>query len=289
MKTSISTKLMVALERAKKRLTDDSYKRLMAFVQSQKTENGAFVNKGGQEDLYYTAFGWLVSYAMGIRLDANKMSAYIKQFDAEQLDLVHYMAWMKCKKLYRLVSEGVLGMWLSVWSVGNLRSLDSFSEYPQGDRHSPYTQFLWLSVLEDNNARLIGKKQTLVDLQDYRKIGGGYANLKDNESASANATAAALMIKAQLSVYDHDEAKALQKMQDESGGFKSEASSPMPDLLSTSTSLFALKNYGLKPLIDPKDFIEAHWLDNGGFAATLLDKQSDMEYVFYGLLALGSI
>ena len=36
-------------------------------------------------------------------------------------------------------------------------------------------------------------------------------------------------------------------------------------------------------------FVQAHWLESGGFAPTLLDDYSDVEYVFYGLLALGSI
>lgn len=276
------------MRRATKRLLPESRNKLVAFTLSQQIENDAFMGKGGQEDLYYTSFGWLVSYVLGIRLDASKMSAYIKRFDENELDLVHYVAWMKCKMLYRLVSEGMLGMWLNVWNVNNVRSLDTFTDFPQGDRHSPYTQFLWLSVLEDNNARLIGKKQTLLDLQDY-KVEGGYANLKDSESASANATAAALMIKAQLAVYDHEEAVVLRDMQEDNGGFKAEAQAPLPDLLSTATSLFALKNYGIKPKYEASDFIEAHWNENGGFMATLLDEQSDMEYVFYGLLALGSL
>ena len=276
------------MRRATKRLSPESRNKLVAFTLSQQIENDAFMGKGGQEDLYYTSFGWLVSYVLGIRLDASKMSAYIKRFDENELDLVHYVAWMKCKMLYRLVSEGMLGMWLNVWNVNNVRSLDTFIDFPQGDRHSPYTQFLWLSVLEDNNARLIGKKQTLLDLQDY-KVEGGYANLKDSESASANATAAALMIKAQLAVYDHEEAVVLRDMQEDNGGFKAEAQATLPDLLSTATSLFALKNYGIKPKFEASDFIEAHWNENGGFMATLLDEQSDMEYVFYGLLALGSL
>ena len=289
MKTSISTKMMSALGRAKKRLTPETRSKITAFVLSQQTENGAFVNKGGQEDLYYTVFGWLVSYVLGVRLDSNKMSAYLKQFNPDELDLIHYMAFMKCKLLYTLVSQGIVGMWLSVWSVDNLRSLDTFQEFPHGDRHNPYNQFFWLSLLEDNNARLIGKKQTLIDLQDYKVKGGGYSNLQHQETASANATAAALMIKAQLAVYDYEEVEALRAMQEDNGGFKAEADAPMPDLLSTATALFALKNYGKKPVVNPADFIEAHLADNGGFMATLLDTQCDVESVFYGLLAFGSI
>lgn len=280
---------MNALRKANKRLTEDTRSKLIAFVLSQQTESGAFVGKGGKEDLYYTVFGWLVTYMLGIRLDAAKMGKFLKGFDEERLDLIHYISWMKCKMLQRLVSEGIVGMWLNVWSVNNVRSLDSFKDFPQGDRHSPYTQFLWLSMLEDYNVRLIGKKQTLIDLQDYKVEGGGYANLKGSETPSANATAAALMIKAQLAAYDHVEAVWLRDMQEENGGFKADTLAPLPDLLSTATSLFALKNYGIKPVCDPLDFIEAHWCDNGGFMATLLDGQSDMEYVFYGLLALGSL
>jgi hypothetical protein len=289
MKTSISTKMMNALRKANKRLTQDARSKLLAFVLSQQTECGAFVGKGGKEDLYYTAFGWLVAYMQGIRLDADKMRTFLSGFDAESLDLIHYISWMKCKKLQRLVSDGMVGMLLNVWSVNNVRTLDSFCDFPQGDRHSPYTQFLWLSMLEDYNVRLIGKKQTLIDLQDYKVKGGGYANLKDCETASANATAAALMIKAQLAVYDHVEAVALKDMQEENGGFKADALAPIPDLLSTATSLFALKNYGIRPKYEPLDFIEAHFSENGGFSATLFDDRSDMEYVFYGLLALGSL
>ena len=289
MKTSISTKMMSALQRAKKQLRPETRERLTAFVLSQQTENGGFINKGGKEDLYYTAIGWLVAYVLGIRLDSKKMSAFLEQFDSEELDLIHYMAYMKCKSLYRLVSEGIFGMWLNVLTVGNVRSLDSFKEFPQGDRHSPYNQFFWLSLLEDNNARLIGKKQTLIDLQDYQVAGGGYSNLKHQETASANATAAALMIMAQLAVYDHKDADALRNMQEDNGGFKAEEGAPIPDLLSTATALFVLKNYGIKPLYNPAGFIEAHLADNGGFMATLLDEQCDVEYVFYGLLALGSI
>ena len=289
MKTSISSKMMSALERAKKRLATETREGLVSFLLSQQRGNGGFPNKGGLEDLYYTAFGWLVSYVLGIRLEADKMNAYLGQFKEEELDFVHYIAFMKCKMLHRLVSEGIMGMWLNGWKASNVRSLDSFLEFPHEDRHSPYNQFLWLSLLEDCHFRLMGKKQTLIDLQNYRVAGGGFSNLKQQEAASANATAAALMIKAQLAVYDRLDAEALCKMQEDNGGFKAEEGAPIPDLLSTATALFALKNYGLKPLYNPAGFIEAHLADNGGFMATLLDEQCDVEYVFYGLLALGSI
>jgi len=80
----------------------------------------------------------------------------------------------------------------------------------------------------------------------------------------------------------------LQARQDETGGFHATDEAPIPDLLSTAVALFTLRLVGAEAQ-DATNFIHAHWLDNGGFAPTILDDYSDVEYVFYGLLALGSI
>ena len=87
----------------------------------------------------------------------------------------------------------------------------------------------------------------------------------------------------------NDDLDYLLHVQDPSGGFRADVTAPVPDLLSTATALFALRCYGVSPLVSPRDFIEAHWLDNGGFGATLWDEEGDVEYLFYGLLALGSL
>ena len=73
-----------------------------------------------------------------------------------------------------------------------------------------------------------------------------------------------------------------------SGGFYASDMAPIPDLLSTAVALFTLRLIGVK-VIDASDFIQVHWLDSGGFAPTIYDDYSDVEYVFYGLLALGTI
>ena len=92
----------------------------------------------------------------------------------------------------------------------------------------------------------------------------------------------------------------LHERQDESGGFRATDEAPVPDLLSTAVALFTLRLLGTEyncpltivhcPLLrDASDFIHAHWLDSGGFTPTVFDNYSDVEYVFYGLLALGSL
>ena len=80
----------------------------------------------------------------------------------------------------------------------------------------------------------------------------------------------------------------LQQLQDDSGGFYANELASIPDLLSTAVALFTLRLIGADSG-DATLFIQAHWQDNGSFSPTLLDDYSDVEYVFYGLLALGSL
>lgn len=88
--------------------------------------------------------------------------------------------------------------------------------------------------------------------------------------------------------HDKEMVKWLRVRQNETGGFYASEMSPIPDMLSTAVALFTLQLIGEKPQ-SAKRFIEAHWLDIGSFAPTLLDDYSDVEYLFYGLLALGSL
>lgn len=80
----------------------------------------------------------------------------------------------------------------------------------------------------------------------------------------------------------------IRDMQDETGGFRMTETAEIPDLLSTAVALFTLKIMGAKPDCDAHDFIEVHYNDDGSFAPNIIDTQGDVEYVFYGLLALGS-
>lgn len=74
---------------------------------------------------------------------------------------------------------------------------------------------------------------------------------------------------------------------DDSGGFRFSQDSALPDVLSTGVALFAWHWVGV-PIRDRHlNFIDAHWQEDGGFVDNLLDEKSDLEYTFYGLLAIG--
>ena len=77
----------------------------------------------------------------------------------------------------------------------------------------------------------------------------------------------------------------------ENGGFAALEHTREPDLLSTATALFVLRfmDHDLR-LIRPDclEFINGLYRD-GGFTSVSSDTETDMEYTFYGLLALGAL
>lgn len=281
---TISIELLNTLSRGVSALGDEARQRVVAFVESQRSADGGFCDKSGQVDIYYTSFGMSLSLALGIDFDTKKIEYLLQQIDVEQLDLVHYAAYMRCRMLNNF-ADNKLGFALKALQRIPIRELTSFSALPNNDVESPYSQFITYSLLEDTNNR------TLEVSFDKYKTPQGFSNTPNGPTASTNATSAALMVMGQATGYNDKggDITLLRNMQHECGGFKADSATPMPDLLSTATALFTLRCYDVEPKYSAAEFIEAHWLDSGGFAATILDSESDVEYTFYGLLALGTL
>lgn len=289
-RSTLSYRLLKTLQRGKKQLSKDAVHRISAFVESQRTDEEAFIGKNGKADLYYTLFGWMLSYILGAGLDTRKMKEYVERIEAGRLDFIHYAAYMRCLLLIRLMEAGKAGVLLRLLSPVSVAEPDDCSRLPHNDPCAPYTQFIRLSLQEDTGRRIKDKEYILRSLAAYRLPGGGYMNTQDGLTATTNATVAALAVSGQLNGYkDNADIRYLHGLQHPSGGFSAAQGSPVPDLLSTATALFMLHGYGIPPKYAANDFITAHWLEQGGFSATLLEDKSDVEYTFYGLLALGSL
>lgn len=290
MRDTISMKLLKTLQKGKRSLSREAQSRIVHFVHSQRMEDDSFMDKSGKPDIYYTLFGWMLSYVLGIRLTNEKMTAYLATQHPEQMDLIHYAAYMRCRQLCDLIIGGKGRFLLRSFSSLDIKPLDQFADVPHNDPQSPYSQYIWLSLLQDTGHQIKDKERVLQSLSHYQLSGGGFSNLPNSEVASTNATVAALAVVGELNHYKAQATLSyLQQLQQETGGFCAVQGSPLPDLLSTATSLFILRCYGTAPLYSAASFIEAHWLDSGGFSATILEECSDVEYTFYGLLALGSV
>ncbi len=120
------------------------------------------------------------------------------------------------------------------------------------------------------------------------------SEIRKPESLTSTAVCCILAMQYQSGVAcDTTMIKWLCERQHESGGFCASEVTTTPDLLTTAVALFTLRLIGQEVRLngyevrDTSTFISLHWLDTGGFAPTLLDDYSDVEYVFYGLLGLG--
>ena len=287
MKETITIKLLKTIQRGYEALSQDAKLMMSDFILTQRCKDGGFINKQGEQDLYYTTFGSLLQYVFGINYNTGELKRYLDSIDADNLDLIHYAAYMRCRLLASVIDSKFPGVLTSLISQKNIRSEESFEVWPNNDKNAPYSRFIWLSLLEDTN----NSKQHTWLSEEYAIKGGGYSNVKGQDSASVNATAAALMVKGQNEGYDKTAQDVLYLLNSQlpSGGFKASPQTHMPDLLSTATALFTLLWYDGQPRYSVQEFVEAHWLDNGGFGATILDSNSDVEYLFYGLLALGTL
>lgn len=293
MKETLSIRLFRALLDGKRRLGTDALKRMRHFLADRKSVGEAFMNKGGEPDIYYTSFGWALAYVLGLPLDRELMRRYLESLDQASMDLVHYAAYRRCELIQHFfnVPEWLAGHMPIIGNWANSVSVHPFNvvDYPNQDPDSPYSRFICRGCLEDCGQK-VDQKRTLNCFAAYRVANGGFSNRRGDSLASVNATAAALMVIGQEDGYrKNDDLDYLLHVQDPSGGFRADAAAPVPDLLSTATALFVLRCYEVRPLVPTRDFIEAHWLDNGGFGATLWDEEGDVEYLFYGLLALGSL
>ena len=290
MRTTLSMKLVNTLQKGKERLGKEAIKRISCFVESQRTEEDSFMDNSGKGDLYYTLFGWMLSYILGIRLDQKKMAVYLANQDIESLDLIHYAAYIRCWMIKQLMGKGKVSLLLRSLFTTDIKDMNEYRGLPHNDPYSPYTQFIRLSLLEDIGRRIKDKNNMMDSLAKYHLPEGGFMNTIDGLMATTNATAAALAVIGQLFGYEENEdILYLRDQQKTLGGFAAAKTLPVPDLLSTATSLFMLECYNIKPKYSAYDFIEAHWLNTGGFAATLLEDNSDVEYTFYGMLALGTL
>lgn len=289
MKGNVSYELLHHVKRGVRALPAETRDVMKSFILSKMEESGAFIGKAPGADLYYTAFGWLLSSCFGVMPGRNRTSAYLSGFDPDSLDLIHYAAFVKCHLLSGLGKGGFTSFLKAAMRRLPSRRPESFSAFPGDDPESPYSLFMFLNVSQDCFGFNLNPTEVLSSLERYRTGEGLYGGVKGGLSPSVQSTCCALVLKGYLEGFKKEEAEGLRSLQSENGGFKANRTAPAADLLSTAVALFTLSLYGVKPAFGAFDFIEAHLLDDGSFSPTVLDSEGDIEYLFYGLLALGSI
>jgi prenyltransferase beta subunit len=304
-KDGVSIRLeMLQVARLAPQILGESASLVREFLWRQLHEEGGFRDRMGRRDLYYTVFG--LEGLMAIQAEAaakrlDRTLEYLQQFGTgDGLDLVHLCSLIRCRATLGQLGQGSLpGDWAA--EVGpqleKFRALDGgFHPSPGAAASTIYATFLAVAALQDLGLGLpqVAHLPRLVEaIQSLRTPDGAWANERRLPAGATNATAAAITLLRNLSVnVDPAVGDWLLGRVHAQGGFIAAPGAPIPDLLSTATALHALSGLqrSLSGIAEPcLDFVDSLWTNEGAFHGHWDDHDVDVEYTYYGLLALGHL
>jgi len=268
------------------------------FLLSQQHEDGGFRDRAGRSDLYYTVFGLDGLLALQAELPSRKVAQYLGGFrGGDGLDFVHLCCLARAwAALGHGKTPDLPGDWRDEIAarLREYRSEDGgFSPVRHGSNATAYACFLALAAHQDLQMPLPDGLEVARALKWLETPDGAWANERGLKLGATNATAAAATLLRHLSMpVDARVGHWLRARCHAQGGFLAVPGAPMPDLLSTATTLHALA--GMQMAIDEVreaclDFVDSLWTNEGGFYGHWGEESLDCEYTYYGLLALGHL
>ena len=268
------------------------------FVWSQQCEDGGFSDKDGESDLYYTSFAVDALTALSEELPVKELLHFLEHrfSKIEQLDFVHLccMARIASALPDRGLSKSKLDEVFQ--RIESFRTADGgYNQAPKSETGSAYASFLAFGAYSDHNREIINSAGILASLESLLQEAGGWANDTFLPVENVPATAAAITINRNLrgKIPVHTGQWLLNECYHRlSGGFLAFPGAPLPDLLTTAVALHALD--GLQEDFSDRkeaalDFVDSLWTNAGGFHGSWEDDDLDVEYTYYGLLALGHL
>lgn len=275
------------------------------FTKGFQNPDGGFKGRSPQSDLYYTIFGINILQALDAEISsetATNYVNYVKSFgDGDGLDLVHLCALAQGYSTISKFNEQYLSNDIAInlkkrliAKIERYRSDDGGFHIATGNRYSSaYGCFIALLAYQELGIEIPDKNKIIYALNALVAADGGYSNERSQVQGNTLATSAAVTVLHQLYYPISDKTKLwLLNRLHPRGGFVAFPSAPIPDLLSTATALFALHSIGCD-LAHIKeqclDFIDSLWCSDGGFYGSWVDDAIDVEYTFYGLLAIGCL
>jgi hypothetical protein len=235
---------------------------IKSYIKGQQTTRGGFADKGGNCDLYYSLFGFYVSEALKIEEVKPALQAYLMNvIETEKLSGIH----LKC----------ALILYIKLFGSGTLPLILRTSENLAA-QYSDFINILAYYYSKDYKSLFLAGKK-------LKKI-------KLNAGMPCSVMAASLILQHSIGKQGEEPWQWMGGYF-KNGGFSAFSKTPHGDLLSTGVALYALRFADSDMSIVKPDcliYIDSLYSD-GGFCATAFDQGTDVEYTFYGLLALGSL
>ncbi len=287
---------MLQVARVAPKMLGESAGLVREFFLRQITEEGGGRDRAGRADLYYTIFALAGLQALQAEAPVERVEDWLRRFGAGAgLDFVHLGALARCWAAVGLeqMPAGLADAVLE--RIERHRSRDGGYDADPGAEHgNAYGCFVALGAYQDLQRPQPEPLRMVQCLKFLETPDGAWANARGLRVGSTNATAAAVTLLHQLGVpVNANVGEWLLARAHPDGGFLAMPEAPMPDLLSTATTLHALACLEVDvpaPIRERcLDFIDTLWSAEGGFHGHWADDDLDAEYTFYGLLALGHL
>ncbi len=327
--TTLSLSLLDRAARARSYLDQNDRKAIAEFLFKHHNPDGGFRGRSTESDLYYAPFALGCLLALGQSLPVEETRPYLASFgEGEGLDLVHLGCLLRCLRILstpNLARQTALASRLGVLGHQTFaRMVQAFHARPLPGQEailthlqtcrcpdggyasnaqaaargedSVYSSFLALLACEDLGLAPENPEAIVRCVRRHRATDGGYGNHPGAPEGTTTVTAAAgALLKTLDRKPDPADSNIQTWLRDRyhpSGGFLANPRAPLPDLLSTASALFALRQLGADlefARTGTLDLIETLWAENGGFCPHAADETPDCEYVWYALLTLGCL
>jgi prenyltransferase beta subunit len=273
-------------------LDEQGQQEVFQFLKSQQNADGGFKDRGGRSDLYYSLFGMLILEAEGRRQKAKEsvQSQYSVAQPAFEIKakLSQFVKNQSPSQIPGFIEQCCLALLqkeLKISRFSRIRTLVKISGSFWKERYSinlSYRSFVLFLTLD-----AVLPFRCLLQ----RFSGEMLSRVEVNEHSPCSEIAAKVFLLKMLGRDGTKELQLLMSFASESGGFRAFQHLEHSDMLSTAVALFALRNAGCDlRLLTPGclDFIQQNFVD-GAFLSGDGDQTTDLEYTFYGLLALGTL
>ena len=244
---------------------------IRTFILSKQTSQGGFSDRGGNCDLYYTIFGYYIAESFSVSEVIGPLKKYVAA-TVSSTDLSGVYRYCGAILYVKLIGLDATTEKLRQQIVTDLTSTNS--------KQPEYSSFLGVLAL-----------YYLEDFQNIQRIVNQYKRSFTLNELPCPVVAATAVMFGMTGNRKPEAVEILKTFYKANGGFAALHQASAEDLLSTGVALYALHFLDadlrlMKP--DCLTFVDELY-DNGGFRATQYDAVTDVEYTFYGLLALGSM
>ncbi len=268
----IHLQLIQTIKRGFTVLDSAAQKEVIEFIKSKQHPNGGFVDRAENPDSYYSLFGHWLCLATSLKEQETLLKTYINDnITKESSYIVDNLA-------ISLISLDISSSKKKYSFLFILKSLFNKNKTV----NVAYHIFL-LALLIDAN----GRNKSIY----YLFIKAWLLTYNPKGNIPCSLLAALIFARFKAGLKTKKKLTSISAYKNKEGGFKAFIQADFSDMLSTGVTLFVLEKTkydfrAIKP--DCLNFVEYNYSD-GAFLSGDGDSTKDLEYTFYGLLALGSL